>query len=359
MTHHDDTDVAIEVLDAKDEIRRRAQHRIEFPWMDHPRRDDLRWLHAVSTGLRHRPYLIAAKRQDSIVGLLPLCYVKSLLFGKFLVSLPYVNTGGPSAIRESTIDGKVRQLLIDKAVDLADQLDVRHLELRLEEEIDHPRLNEAIRTKVHMRMPLPDTPEELWTGFKAKVRNKVKKGERQGFTIEWGSEELVPDFHLVFSQTMRDLGTPVFGKALFQSIAETFQDSAEFCIVRDEKRPVAAAMLIHGEESTIVPSAASLHSMNSTNVNDWMYSHLLKRSVERGQRTFDFGRCTPDGNTFTFKKKWGAIPEPAVWQYYARKGSVTDVRPEGGKYDKAVELWKKLPLPLTRLIGPFIVRGIP
>ena len=354
MTQHDDNDVTIEVLDDPDEIRRRAEHGIELPCVHQQRSDDLRWLHAVCAGLQHHPYLVVARRQGSVEGMLPLAFVKSLLFGKFLVSLPYVNTAGVIST-----DTKISGRLIDTAIGLADRLDVRHLELRHEQKIDHPGLTETVSSKVHMRMPLPASGDELWEGFKSKVRNKVKKGDRHGFSICWGSKELVPDFHCVFSQTMRDLGTPVFGKQLFRSIIETFGDAAEIAVVRDGARPVAVALLIHGSESTMVPSAASLHSMNSTNVNDWMYWQLLKRSVQRGQNAFDFGRCTPQGNTFTFKKKWGALPEPAVWQYHVRQGSVTDMRPEGGKYDRAVKLWQKLPLPLTRLIGPSIVRGIP
>jgi FemAB-related protein (PEP-CTERM system-associated) len=314
----------------------------------------LKWLEAVCSGLRHDPFLLVARDGNSIVGTLPLASVKSRLFGRFLVSLPYVNTAGVNAV-----DSDVAHRLIDRAVELANQFDVRYLELRHETETPHPSLGSTLKSKVHMRFPLPKTPEALWDGFKSKVRNKVKKGDRQGFTIHWGSTDLLPGFYDVFSRTMRDLGTPVFSQDLFRSILSVFDAEAELCVVRAEDRPIATALLVHGKTWTMVPSAASLHELNSTNVNDWMYWKLLERAVERGQDGFDFGRCTPEGNTFTFKKKWGAEPEPAVWQYYVRKGSVTDVRPEGGKYDRAVDLWKKLPLPLTRWIGPSIVRGIP
>jgi serine/alanine adding enzyme len=90
-----------------------------------------------------------------------------------------------------------------------------------------------------------------------------------------------------------------------------------------------------------------------------MYWHLLQRAVLRGQSTFDFGRSSLDSNTFRFKKQWGAQPEPAVWQYYVRRGNVDDMRRESGKYDRFVRIWQRLPVPLTRWIGPAIVRGIP
>ena len=90
-----------------------------------------------------------------------------------------------------------------------------------------------------------------------------------------------------------------------------------------------------------------------------MYWHLLERAVQKGQRIFDFGRSSPDSNTYRFKKQWGAKPIPAHWQYYLRAGDINDMRPENPRYQRLIRIWKRLPLGLTRLMGPWIVRGIP
>ena len=115
---------------------------------------------------------------ERLVGLLPLCYVRSLLFGRFLVSLPYLNSGGVLAD-----DHKIARTLIDRAVDLADRLNVRYLELRHEKPIEHPALTQTLTTKVHMRLALPDTSERLWTDFDPKVRNQIRKGEKSGLSV--------------------------------------------------------------------------------------------------------------------------------------------------------------------------------
>jgi FemAB-related protein (PEP-CTERM system-associated) len=315
---------------------------------------DPRWLGIVCRGMNHQPYLLAARSEGKIVGLLPLAFVKSLLFGRFLVGLPYVNTAGVIAR-----DGDVAHRLIDQAVRLADDLKVRHLELRHEGAIDHAKLTARLTTKVHMRMALPDTVVALQEQLRSKTRNKVRKGEQQGFTEHWGRHDLLDDFYAVFSQNMRDLGTPVFGRKLFRAILDGLPEQTEFCVIRSGSEPIAAALLVHGRRSTQVPSASSLRAYNSTNANDWMYWRLLVRAVERGQRVFDFGRSTIDSNTYVFKKKWGAEPEPAVWQYYVREGDPTQMRPENSKYQRAIRLWQKLPAPVTRVLGPMIVRGIP
>ena len=88
-------------------------------------------------------------------------------------------------------------------------------------------------------------------------------------------------------------------------------------------------------------------------------TQLLRRAIERGAGVFDFGRSTQDSNTFRFKKQWGALPEPAVWQYHVRRGAIGELNPNNPKYRLMIGAWRRLPLWLTRLIGPRIVRGIP
>ncbi|MCC7087171.1 MAG: FemAB family PEP-CTERM system-associated protein [Pirellulales bacterium] len=315
---------------------------------------DLTWLIALRDGFAHQPYLCNVQQDSRTVGLLPLCFVRSAIFGRFLVSLPYLNSAGVVATSDD-----VARSLIDRAVQLADELDVRYLELRHEQPVEHPALQHQSTSKVHMRLALSASADELWSRLDPKVRNQIRKGQKQELTVHWGASELLGEFYDVFSRNMRDLGTPTFGRKLFRSMHRHFADALEFCVVRQGRRPVASAVLIHGRGTTQVPSASSLRKYNSTNANMLMYWHLLQRSIERGQHTFDFGRSSPDSNTYRFKKQWGAAPTPAVWQYYLRRGSIDDMRPTSPRYRRVIQTWQRLPLWLTRLVGPIIVRGIP
>ena len=313
-----------------------------------------RWLEVLRRGLRQQPYCLEAMTGGKCVGLLPLAFVRSALFGRFLVSLPYLNVGGLMAS-----DPKVISALIDRAVSLADELNVRYLELRHETEIEHPALTERNAMKVNMQLALPDDSETLWSGFKPKVRNQIRKGEKMPFKVQWGGVERLGDFHAVFSRNMRDLGTPSYGKGFFRQILEQLSGDAEICTLRLDRRPVAAALLVHGREITEVPSASSLRDFNATNVNMLMYWHLLQRACERGQQIFDFGRSSLDGGTYRFKKQWGAQPKPTVWQYYVRRGSISAMRPDDQRNQRLIRIWQRLPVVLTRVLGPVVVRGIP
>jgi FemAB-related protein (PEP-CTERM system-associated) len=312
------------------------------------------WLGVLADGLGHTPIVIEARAGDRLVGLLPLALVRSLWFGRYLVGLPYLNVGGVVAA-----DDDAAAALVDRAVRLSDELDVRHLELRHETPIGHPALGPTRTDKVHMRLDLPGTSEELWAGFDPKVRNQIRKGEKAELSVHFGRYELLAEFYAVFAQNMRDLGTPVFGRTLFRAALDWLTEEAEFCVVRLGRQPVAAALLVHGPRMTEVPSASSLRHFNATNANMLMYWRLLRRAIERGSEAFDFGRSTIDGNTYRFKKQWGARPHPAVWQYYVRKGDFTALRAGSGRFDSLIRAWQRLPVAVTRLIGPAIVRGIP
>jgi FemAB-related protein (PEP-CTERM system-associated) len=330
-------------------LRGHLQRRPAYPLSQDPG-----WLAVLEDGLRQSAYAVEVTRGDDTHGFLPLVYVKSLLFGRFLVSLPYLNTNGVCAD-----DAEAAQLLLDGAVRLADDLRVRHLELRHEAPFAHPALSGKLDTKVHMRLALPGSLGQLWDKLDAKVRNQVRKGEKNGLTVHWGGEELLPEFYAVFSHTMRDLGTPVYGRALFRHALRAFPGDAELCVVRAGGQTASAALLLHGRGVTEVPSAACLRAFNPTCANMLMYWNLLDRSVKRGQKVFDFGRCTKDTGSFKFKKQWGAKPEPATWQYYQREGRSSDMRPDNPRYQRLIRIWQKLPVPVTRVIGPAIVRGIP
>lgn len=313
------------------------------------------WHRAVSDGLGYSCYLLVQRDQrNEVRGLLPLHLVKSLAFGKFLVSLPYVNTGGVWAE-----DEKCAKELVSAACNLADELDVRYLELRHETPIDHPRWTMQRTDKVHMRLPLPPNVEDLNRSFKSKLRSQLKKIATLPFQIHWGGRELLRDFYAIFSHNMRDLGTPVVSRKLFECILSEFSDRSELCVVKLHGEPMSAALLVHQDRFTEVPSASSLRSQNPTGVNMWMYHQLLTRAIERDSTMFDFGRSSIGSNTYRFKAQWNATPYPSVWQFYVRHGSANDMRPESSRNRKLIRIWKLLPVRLTRLIGPPIVRGIP
>lgn len=330
---------------------------------------DPRWLTVLQNALGHRPIVLIARNENdssatagAICGYLPLAMVSTRLFGRFLVSLPYLNRAGIV-----TSDPSVAAALIQAAVKLADEKDVQYLELRHSEPVANDSLGFSRDEKVRMVLKLPANEEALFKDIGPKVRNLVRKGDKHDLSIKWTSSkdsadsDVLDAFYNVFAINMRDLGTPVYSRRLFGTIIEQFAGEAELCAVFHENQPIAGALLVHDDhrKMTQVPSASSLREFNHTSANMWMYHHLLLRAMDRGSEHFDFGRSSEGSGTYRFKKQWGALPQPTVWQYHVRRGDIGAMRPDSPKNQRRVAMWQKLPVWLTRLVGPRIVRGIP
>jgi len=312
------------------------------------------WRRVVQKAFGHRTlYLMVRDEHGQVRGVLPLVLVASRLFGRFLVSMPFVNYGG--VLTESS---DAQRALLEAAVSRAVSLGARHIELR------HERLLQLDWTpkqhKVSMRLDLPREPETLWKRFPSKLRSQIRRALKEELTVRIEGIEILDDFYRVFARNMRDLGTPVYGRRFFRAILEEFPKDARVCAVYLGRRPVAAGFLYGFKDTLEIPWASSDRRYNNLSPNMLLYSAALEHACREGFATFDFGRSTPGGGTYRFKEQWGAHPVPLYWYHRSCDGRpVPDVSPENSKYRAAVELWKKLPLTLTRLIGPSIVKSIP
>src|SRR4029079_19164841 len=91
-----------------------------------------------------------------------------------------------------------------------------------------------------------------------------------------------------------------------------------------------------------------------------LYWQNLRLAGEHGYDLFDFGRSTVGSGTHRFKMQWGGREEPLHWDYWAPEGARPPaLNPNNPKYDLMIRTWKKLPVGLTRLIGPPIVKRLP
>lgn len=311
------------------------------------------WLDVLHSSLAHRTFLIEATHGDSIVGLLPLCQVQGPLLGRTLSSLPYLNYGGALAA-----DPEIATAMISEALNLASSLGSSRLLLRHSIAVEHHALRRFECPKINVRRELPSSTEGLDASLSSSTRSQVRKGRKNGLSVVWGGEELLAEFYDVFSRNMRDLGTPVYSMSLFREALRRFPHRAELCVVRLGSIAVAASLLAHGWGITEVPSASSLREFNKSNANMLMYWHLLERSIVRGQSYFDFGRCTAGDSVFKFKEQWGGRPLPAQWQIGDWQAASRPERIGPGRH-RLSKVWRRLPLPLSRWIGPAIVRRVP
>jgi FemAB-related protein (PEP-CTERM system-associated) len=244
------------------------------------------------------------------------------------------------------------------AIDRAQALRARYIELRHEEmcAIEIP----LSHRKVSMRLELPSKFEDLWMQFPSKLRSQIRRAQREEMTVRIGGIECVDDFYEVFARCMRDLGTPVYAKRFFQTICKHFVKEARICIVSANNRPLAAGLLYGFRSILEIPWAASDKRFSRLAPNMLLYSSVLQYACQQGFRVFDFGRSSPNSGTYRFKQQWGAIPHQLHWYYWLSDGqTIPQLNPQSAKYERAINIWKKLPLPVANCLGPHIVKYLP
>jgi FemAB-related protein (PEP-CTERM system-associated) len=311
------------------------------------------WPRLIGRAFGHEVRMLAARSRSETIGVLPLVIMRSRLFGRFVVSLPFVNAGGVLADDPVTADE-----LVTFASDVAREIDAKYLELRHRQR-RCPSL-QARSHKVGMALPLRATVEEQWSGLDRKIRNQVRKAEKSGLSVACGGAELIESFYEVFSRNMRDLGTPVFPRRLFDDVLRMFPANTSVFCVRSGAQPVAGAVMHRRGDWVEVIWASALREFNPVCANVLLYWSMIQSAVSAGVRTFEFGRCTPDEGTFHFKKQWGAEAYPLVWEYWSRRHRVErDAYNNNPRFEMAASIWRHLPLAVAAVMGPRIVRGIP
>jgi FemAB-related protein (PEP-CTERM system-associated) len=211
-----------------------------------------------------------------------------------------------------------------------------------------------------MALNLQADPEAQFSALGAKLRSQIRRPAREGGRVERGGVELLHKFYGPFARNMRDLGTPVYSPQFFAAVMKAFGPSAEIIVVSVGDVPAAAGLVLHGPGGTEIPWASSVREWNRLGVNMLLYWEALKAAIERGSKSFDFGRSTVDSGTYRFKAQWGAVPRQLYWHYWLPTGGEKPaLNPDNPRFALAIRAWRALPVWCANALGPPIVRRLP
>lgn len=302
-----------------------------------------------------KSYFIVARGEGGrINGVLPLVEQSSVLFGKFLASVPFFNYGGALADDEVTLSA-----LTSAAERLARERCVQHVELRSERPLAALHYQTRL-DKITMILDLPDTVESLSRKLGSKLRSQIKRAERENPQVQIGGRELLTRFYSVFRVAMHELGTPVYPLKFFQATFDSMPTRCRVVLVSAGGAVQAASFLVRYKDRMEVPWAAATPEAKPMALNMRLYWEMLKYSVETGCRQFDFGRSTRDSGTHRFKAQWGAQPVQLHWYYWlASGGELPQLNQNNPRYAMAASVWKKLPRWFVNAAGPHIVKNLP
>lgn len=315
------------------------------------------WGEVIQRVWKHEPHHLIAETESGIMGVLPLFHVSSRLFGSMMVSSPNAVYGGALGA-----NAEVYRALVEAAKALSDTIGVDYLELRDSSELYHSGDPSLLHKDLYFTFEheLSADEEVLMKSFPRDLRTMIRKGIKNGLVASFGREEYLDEFYDVYATSVRNLGTPVFPKKLFLQFLRQFPEQSNILLVHKDGK-VAGGVLSFYFRQTVMPYYGGAYpEFYRAGINNYMYWALMKDAAERGYTLFDFGRSKQGTGAYEFKRGWGMAPRALPYQYYlVRSREMPNLNPTNPKYELMINVWKRLPLSVTKAVGPMIVRNLP
>ncbi len=323
------------------------------------------WKRVIERSFGHKTHFLYAEQNNKIQAILPLGQINSRLFGHSLISLPFCVYGGVAAKTE-----EARIPLENAACELANKLGVDHLEMRNQYERSHQSQHVSLDNSscnqqkwiskdlyVTFKKEIDPDPEVNLLAIPRKQRAMVRKGIKAELKSE--IDHTIERLYNVYSESVHNLGTPVFPKKYFEQLKAEFGDACEILIISKEDTVVSGVMSFYFRNEVLPYYGGGNHMARACKANDFMYWELIRRSSEKGIRVFDYGRSKKGTGSYSFKKNWGFEPKPLHYEYHLVKATeLPDINPLNPKYQLFIKLWKRMPLALSRFVGPMIAKSL-
>ncbi|MFZ6691573.1 FemAB family XrtA/PEP-CTERM system-associated protein [Undibacterium sp. SXout20W] len=308
------------------------------------------WKTVIERSFGHKTFFLYAQSNGEIVGVLPLAQVKSVLFGHSLSGLPFCVYGGVASHSDAA-----KIALTKKAQELTAELNVGYLELRNRE----PQNTDWISKDLYVtfRKSIDPDEETNMLAIPRKQRAMVRKGIKENLVSE--IDQNIDRFYFAYASSVHNLGTPVFSKKYFRILKEVFKDDCEILTIVKEKEVISSVLSFYFKDEVLPYYGGGTSRARAVAGNDFMYWELMRRACARGYKIFDFGRSKRGTGAFDFKKNWGFEAEPLHYEYLLHaNSSLPENNPLNPRYQRFIQLWRRMPLPLANFIGPFIVKNL-
>jgi len=311
------------------------------------------WKRVMEMTYGYESKYFCATQNGRITGIAPAFLVSDWIAGKRLLSLPFAVYGGICAD-----DRESERLLLSHLERLAEAEGVQYFELR--ERSGSLREGYLANSRYStFTMPLVRDTESLYRSFPKDIRYMIRKGEKAGLQARRGFDQL-DAFYGLMAINLRRLGTPAFPRSLFENLIQQYPKQVDLTVVYSAGKPVAGGMSFFFRDWVQPYYIGSLDEAKALAANNFLWWELIKLASETGHSVFDFGRSKNGSGNFDFKKKWNPLIEGLNYQIrLVRRKHIPNFSPANPKFERAANIWKKMPLSISRIIGPRVVRWFP
>ncbi len=322
---------------------------------------DARWLKLLTTFYGYQIIPLTTTNADGqITGFLPLCFIKSPLTGRRLVSLPFSDYCPLLAVDEA---GATQ--LIEQALHIAQAKNVKYLELRsgvsevLEKRSDFSMNN----LYVNWILPLSASAEEAWSALRKPVQHQIKKSQKAGVQVRTAQsrEDMDIYYRLHLNTRTKKHGMPAQARNYFLTLWDTFAESGtmRLLLAESEGTPIAGIILFAAGSTLHYAYGASDENYLKLAPNNLLFWEAITWGSMNSYTSLDLGRtaCNNAG-LMEFKRRWGAVQEPMPYYYYPQTAGLASTSESSWKYRVLTNNWRKLPLAVAGPLGAYVYKHL-
>ncbi len=313
----------------------------------------LAWKKSIESTFHYQPRYLLAVDSEKIRAVLPLFLISNPIMGRVLLSSPFAMYGGVLADSPETL-AAVREYVVG----LAEREQVQYVELRNrfpEQCLGFERISRYV---TFTQDTVISDAEELAAALPKKLRNMVRKSLKFSYTTRISTD--LSAFYKLLALNYRRLGTPVFPRHFFASLLKNFGPLLDLREVLLDGKVAAASLnfLYRSEMHTYY--AASDQTLLQAAPNNFMYFDYLLWAARNGFTRFDFGRSKVNTGTFEFKRHWLTQMRELPYEILlVKRKDLPNFSPKNPKFNLALKIWRRLPMPVTRVLGPTLVQLFP
>ena len=324
------------------------------------------WGDVLCRTYKYGRHYLAVKEDEDIFGVFPCVFVKSLIFGKRLISLPFVEYAGP--LLKNDMDPSTTKSVLTRLLDYSDRLSKKlkadYTEIRQPTQLLSPMLPsigfKSLQRHITFRVDLTKEESKLWRDLNKKCRNSLRKAMKMGIKIEEIDLDGLEQYYDLYLGAQKRRGSPPHSFDFFRRVYNTFKPAGLLwmTLAMYNDKPIAGVMVFCFKDKLYWFGNVTNRKYASLNPTNLLLWHIIQRGIENNFRVFDLGQTREeDRGVYHFKSGWGGS-ETNLEDFVLSSKNVELPNPSQRKYVFLSRVWSMMPKALARRIGPKLIRGI-
>jgi hypothetical protein len=296
---------------------------------------------------------IVALDQDQIRGILPLYRVKTKFGKESLISVPYAVAGGIVADNK-----EAESILLKKAIELyetykCDNITLKQYKSNIQGDlkVDDSFYNRELNLTVSLK--------DLWRGLADINKEKIESASSQALSVDYPSND-IKSFYRLLLRYHHQMGIPCVSRKWIED--HLINDKVySIALLKSSEHMLAGTMVKKFKKAVSFPFTCIFEDSRQSNMYAYyLYWKLIEKFATDDIEIYHSARIPKSENTNEYRLGWGGTKYNYYYRYYPAGVTRTESSTKRGKKRELFSaIWKRLPMGITRFIGPLVVKNFP